>query len=202
MKGGPLLVAVGLGLLTASWLGPVAGLSGRADQEVVALLAVVTVGLGCDRWAVEHVRGAYRLVWGVLTLGAALLVLTSGAKPVQDDALQRAVVFGRVEEVRELLAQGVDPDERGGAAGFAALHHAAKAGAVEAMEGLIDGGATVDLPSTRGLTPLMVGAMACRAEVVAVLLARGADARRTDTSGLTAASYAEDCPAGLQERLR
>ena len=68
----------------------------------------------------------------------------------------------------------------------AAIHDAAKSGALEQIQHLVVKGADVNARTIRGETPLMVAAIAGNGEIVNYLLQRGADINAQSTSGLTA----------------
>ena len=75
----------------------------------------------------------------------------------------------------------------------AAIHDAAKSGALEQIQHLVVKGADVNERAIRDETPLMVAAIAGNGEIVNYLLQRGADINAQNDSGLTAlhaASYA------------
>lgn len=91
--------------------------------------------------------------------------------------------------VRALLAIGADPS-RAGFDGATAAHFAALRCPTDSLDALLDAAPhLVDSPDGFGKTPLMyaaqrqneLGALCCR-----LLLARGADARRTNNSGQAA----------------
>jgi ankyrin repeat protein len=103
---------------------------------------------------------------------AALAANACGSAP----ALPLALVAARnaAATVRQLLARGHAPDESDG--GLTALMWAARAGALDAMAALIDGGANLDARDTRnGWTPLLHAVHKQQAGAVQLLLERGAD---------------------------
>ena len=65
---------------------------------------------------------------------------------------------------------------------------------------LIDVGAALDVDNRAGMTPLMVAASRGNAAIVQALLAKGANARKTDFTGRDALSWANDSrrPAVVQ----
>jgi len=66
------------------------------------------------------------------------------------------------------------------------LHDAAKAGDLERVQQLVDGGANLDVPLQRGETPLIVAALAGQTEVAELLIARGATVQARNDRGFTA----------------
>jgi ankyrin repeat protein len=75
--------------------------------------------------------------------------------------------------------------------GVTALSLAAQLGWLEGAELLLKYGASVDLPNNRGETPLILAVSQRHVPLVRVLLARGANPKRTDSaSGLSAIDYA------------
>ena len=91
------------------------------------------------------------------------------------------------DEVRALLQAGgteVDATARGDAT---ALHHAAGMGHCGALEALLDGGASINLPAkaSNGVTPLHAAAAAGHADAAAMLVRRGANVEARDQNGHT-----------------
>jgi ankyrin repeat protein len=94
----------------------------------------------------------------------------------ENEKLHFAAQDGLVEEVRELLAKGYDPnvfDELS----KTPLHYAAERGHVEVMKALIAAGADVNAHEEAkiGNTPLREVAEQCSYEVAKVLIDAGAD---------------------------
>jgi ankyrin repeat protein len=113
-------------------------------------------------------------------MGTALLGATACAAA---PSLPLAIVAARnaVATVRQLLADGHEPDERD-ADGLTSLMWAARSGAVDAMAALLDGGADPNARDRRhGWTPLLHALHRRQIDAVRVLLERGADPNaRTD----------------------
>jgi uncharacterized protein len=86
-----------------------------------------------------------------------------------------AARLGRVEDVKRLLAEGVEADSPG-AEGRTALSYAASKGSVPAAQLLIEHGANVNAKSSSGprSTALHFAASQGRTDVVKLLLAKGA----------------------------
>lgn len=102
--------------------------------------------------------------------------------------LMLAAAFGSAEAVRTLIAAGADI-RAAGSAGFTALHLAADDLAKTRM--LLDAGADVNAASQLGRTPLIAAAASSQsADVVRLLLARGANLHAADNSGVTALNAA------------
>lgn len=87
--------------------------------------------------------------------------------------LVAAARTGDAAKVTALLAEGVPADARRG--GFPALHRAAQAGSVAALEALVVAGADLDATDRAGHTALARGALFGRAAAVSFLLEAGAD---------------------------
>lgn len=109
-----------------------------------------------------------------LGMGAALLAASACSS---GPSLPLALVAARnaADTVRELLKQGHAPDERD-QQGLTSLMWAARAGAVEAMAALLDGGADPNThDNANGWTPLLHAIHKNQAAAVQLLLQRGAD---------------------------
>jgi cytohesin len=127
-------------------------------------------------------------------LEAGELLFAAGAVPPMFDSmpteskLLHHAMCGRTDEVKELLAAGIDPDfaETGELVGSGtALHCAAEMGRPEIIAALLAAGARVDPRSDNGKTPLHLAAMNGHAEAVKALLAAGADVNAQTSMGAT-----------------
>ena len=149
-------------------------------------------------------------------------LLRHGARLNRDNEaslLVNAVLKGNLEEVKELLARGIDPRignkwhgrvvgsplsaavSRGsekiaavlraaGASDVGALSEAAATGNLDRMKELLDSGEDVNERSGTNMTPLHYAVLQGRADAVQLLLERGADVNRFDTAGYTAGAHA------------
>jgi ankyrin repeat protein len=92
-------------------------------------------------------------------------------------ALMAAATNGSADAVRLLLERGADVNVRT-KLGETALGNAAGAGVTDTVKMLLDRGADVDSRNSRGYSPLMLaaGSDAMNADIVKLLLAKGADA--------------------------
>ena len=100
------------------------------------------------------------------------------------EALHEAVKRGGLAMVKELLGDGVLPDERKGD-GTLPLSTAALHGQIEIAKFLIEKGAQVSGSNRDGNTPLHVAAFLCRMDFVKLLLAEGASlTKRNDRNEL------------------
>jgi ankyrin repeat protein len=105
-------------------------------------------------------------------------------------ALMMAAYKGNMPAVQALLAKGTRVDR----AGWSPLHYAAAGGADDIARLLLEKRAPIDAESPRAsgqYTPLMMAAREGHESTVRLLLDAGADARRKDSEGLTAAQIAE-----------
>ena len=111
-----------------------------------------------------------------------LLALAGCGGPHYSDPLDIAAATGRLEELRQLLAQGVEAGAKNGA-----LKAAARAGQIEAIALLLRAGAD---PNARGgvndWTPVMHGIHKNQRQSVLALLDGGADVNGKNRQGLTA----------------
>ena len=80
----------------------------------------------------------------VAILTGALAALTACGMPDPDTPLASAAARGRAQDVRALLAQGADPNQKDGN-GLPPLVWAARLGHVEAVKALLEGGADQNL---------------------------------------------------------
>lgn len=100
--------------------------------------------------------------------GADIDSLDTRTNPNGRRALNWAAWHNRVSAIRFLLAHGATLEARN-LTGFTALHHAAEAGSLEAVEALLAAGADPDTPNKEGRRPAET-AMAKGHGVIAVLL--------------------------------
>ena len=116
-------------------------------------------------------------------------VLEAEATIAEDTPAGRLVAAARAgdaERVRQLLAEGIAPDVEEPKNGHRALHQAAEAGEIEAVEVLLDAGAEVDALDGAGMTALMRAAVPAAVPVGKRLLAGGAEVNARSASGETA----------------
>jgi len=100
-----------------------------------------------------------------------------------------AVRSGNVAEVRQMLAQGADPNAPEGVNNWTPLLHAVHKNQLGSVAALLDGHADPNR-AVHSMTPLMMAAGYGYTPIVRVLLTRGADPRLRDLDGLTAVDYA------------
>ena len=109
-------------------------------------------------------------------------------------AVQKAAQEGNVAELRRLRvgeAGGEPVDATDSDLGQTALHYAALNGRLEAVQYLLQRGASVDVPDNGKLTALHFAALCGHAAVARELVLHGADPRLTDQGGNTPLQYAE-----------
>jgi ankyrin repeat protein len=105
-------------------------------------------------------------------------------------ALMMAAFKANMPAVRALLAKGARVNQTG----WTALHYVAAGGADDIARLLLEKRATIDAespPASGKYTPLMMAAREGKESTVRLLLEAGADARRKNSEGLTAAQIAE-----------
>ncbi|MGX7760487.1 ankyrin repeat domain-containing protein [Streptomyces angustmyceticus] len=149
------------------------------------------------------VGGHTEMVRLLLEAGAAPNAESRGEPGSEGLPLCAAAAWDHWEVVRELLAHGADPDRReDDGTSFTPLMWAACGGHHRTARLLLDAHADPDADQG-GRTPLMAAAERGSIAVVRALLHHGADPRRTDPEGRTAASIAHaKCGKDLADELR
>lgn len=100
---------------------------------------------------------------------------------LRDVALNRAVSAGDSMAVRQLLAQGANPNtDATYGYNFTPLRIAAAQGDTQIMNLLLDAGANINAQDNDGWTPLWDAALAGRLQAVELLVKRGADLHLQD----------------------
>ena len=132
----------------------------------------------------------------------ATVLATAAWSGAPDEALVDAARAGDLEEVRALLAQGVDASTAKGD-GMTALHWAAERGHTVMAEELIAAGAAV-ATGTRvgGYTPLHLAARGGHAEVVRALLDAGTEVDVVTTSSRVTALHLAAAALGGADAVR
>jgi len=98
---------------------------------------------------------------------------------------------GDATEIRKLIADGADPNERDrSVTGWPPIVHAVHKHQLAAVAALIESGADVNATSDGGTTALMMAASYGHADMVKLLLAHGANTRLKDRNGETALDLA------------
>ena len=120
-------------------------------------------------------------------LTGALAALTACGMPDPDTPLASAAARGRAQDVRALLAQGADPNQKDGN-GLPPLVWAARLGHVEAVKALLEGGADQNLRDSfvNGWTAMMHAVHKGQKETVRALLDWGADVNARTDNGVSA----------------
>jgi ankyrin repeat protein len=108
------------------------------------------------------------------------------------ERLHRAAASGDLELVKELIAEGCDPNDFDDIGGTP-LHHAAREERLDVAAALLEGGARVDARCEPriGNTPLGDVAGSCSLEMARLLVAAGADPRIRGWMGLDALDRAK-----------
>jgi len=107
-----------------------------------------------------------------LELGVAALAEVHGA-PSSDDLARWKLAGPGIGALWLIVVRRLGPSREGD--GLTPLHRAAKAGDVERVEAMLDGGAPVDTPGRSGITPLGSAALAGQLAAAQVLVAHGAN---------------------------
>lgn len=106
--------------------------------------------------------------------------------PAGESALMMAALRGDLAWCERLLARGANVNQ----SGWTPLHYAATGPEPKIVQLLLDRGAVVDAESPDKTTPLMMAARYGKEESVTLLLAHGADPKRTNDRNMTAADFA------------
>ena len=130
---------------------------------------------------------------GTLLVGLLVFVVAGCSSPAAPTDLAEAVDTGNGDAVRQLLAEGQDPDLPL-TLGLTPLMRAANRGHAEIARILIDASANIDADSN-GLTAVHLAAGADAVETLTILLDAGADPRVRSASGMNALDYAADAGA-------
>jgi hypothetical protein len=121
---------------------------------------------------------------------ALILFLACGVHPATGQSLIDAARRGDVAEVRRMLKAGADPNVRAGVNDWPALMHAVHKHQLGTAAALLDGGADPNRGYPNNYTPLMMAAAYGHADMVRLLLSRGAKTRIVDQHGATALDLA------------
>jgi hypothetical protein len=124
------------------------------------------------------------LLW-VFLVGACVAPQRSSDTP-----LTGAARAGDAAEVRRLIANGADPNERDSYAGWPPIVHAVHKHQLASIEALLAGGADINATTPGGTTALMMAASYGQNDSVRLLLARGANTSLRDHNGETALDLA------------
>lgn len=110
----------------------------------------------------------------------------------------RSINDGKVNEIKRLIAQGADVNDKGHR-GYRPIHLAAMSGNAEIIKLLLNAGADINAKTDAGSTPLhevaelsQVSAPSKLKPVLELLLKSGADKNIEDKSGRTAAYIAQE----------
>jgi len=117
-----------------------------------------------------------------LIAAGSLFLISCGAPDVAKLPLTRAVMMGNTEEVKKLLAAGVQIDASD-MNGVQAIHRAAQYSNPEVLKVLIAAGARVDAADKAGTEPIIYAVNGDKSESVKVLLAAGAKVDAWDKNG-------------------
>jgi hypothetical protein len=129
-------------------------------------------------------------------LGLAALLCATPARCEDNADLRMAVARGDVAQVKSLIAQGVDVDERIERGGATALMRAAYGGDTAMVQVLLEAKADVNLQDDYGGTALIYAAQGNHAGIVRILLRAGADPSLESKNGMTALQIASQAGYG------
>ena len=121
-----------------------------------------------------------------------LLIACGYNNSATESPLFVAARSGDAARVTQLVKQGADPNQRAGINDWPALMHAVHKNQLATAAALLDAGADPNRGYPHNYTPLMMAAGYGHADMVKLLLARGANPRAADDRGATALDYARD----------
>jgi ankyrin repeat protein len=118
------------------------------------------------------------------------------------EKLHRAAADGDLERARDLIREGAALNSFDDI-GYTPLHHAAKNSQIPMINLLLDAGADINAreEETNSNTAIALAASDCSAEIVTLLLHRGADPSVTGWMGLNAFHRADGRQDGLREEV-
>ena len=158
--------------------------SGSYAIATFAFLAILTLGIlwfrspEAEESRAEAPTGGARVgarVQAPPGLDETLAARDAIAESEPEGRLVAAARAGRVDEVRQILREGVSPDARESKNGHGALHQGARSGSLVAVDLLLEAGADPDAPDGHGMSPLMWAAASTSVPVGRRLLEAGSD---------------------------
>jgi ankyrin repeat protein len=120
----------------------------------------------------------------------ALLSIMSGTSSAGKDAMLNAAEKGDLDALRQLLDNGVDPDQCKGLNNFSPLHHAANRGHSLAVRCLLEANCGANLRNTNDETALHLAAYGGDLTVVELLIDKGAELDAANEDGETPLFFA------------
>ncbi len=111
---------------------------------------------------------------------------TTKQQPQCQKSLHAAVISNDLASVKEIIASGVDINEKEPASGSSPLLTAAMFGHTEIAAALLKAGADINFTNNDGSTALHTAAFLCNTETVELLLKEGADKTVRNNGGATA----------------
>ena len=135
-------------------------------------------------------RAATLLVMRMTIAATFLFTACNFASDAQFTGMANAARAGDVATIRQLTAQGADPNAIAGQNGWTPMLHAIHTHQNASIAALLDAGADVNRPDDQGVTPLMMAAGYGYDDTVRLLLERKADPRIKRPNGETALDWA------------
>ncbi len=131
----------------------------------------------------------------LISILLALLLMSVGpyvnvALSQKSVSIQQAAVVGDVDQVKAILAEGTDVNEKEPRMEYTALHAAARNGRKAVVELLLEKDADINAKERSSKTPLYLAVEFRQKEIVELLLAKGADVNVTTGRGENALSLA------------
>ena len=109
---------------------------------------------------------------------------------------------GNVENLKQLLSTGIDPDAKCANFGSTPLMYASQSGKLECVQELLKAGASVDLENNIGYTALMFASQSGFVECVQELLKAGASVDIQNKEGYTALMFAVGENIRVEQRVK